>query len=76
MDDSDLAKYLLKNNNGKIQIILYYTQYDISIEDSSLETYRKIPISVNNSKKISQFFSSYFRYKNLEPRFRRVFKKN
>ena len=66
MDDSDLAKYLLKNNNGKIQIILYYTQYDISIEDSSLETYRKIPISVNNSKKISQFFSSYFRYKNLE----------
>ena len=66
MDDSDLAKYLLKNNNGKIQIILYYRQDEISIEDSSIETYRKIPISVNNSKKISQFFSSYFRYKNLE----------
>ena len=65
-DDSDLAKYLLKNNNGKIQIILYYRQDEIYIDDPSLETYRKIPISVNNSKKISQFFSSYFRCKNLE----------
>lgn len=64
--DSDLVKYLLRNNNGKIQIIFYYLQGEISVEDSSVDPYMKIPIYSNNFEKLSQFFNSYFRFENLE----------
>ncbi len=66
LDDSDIAKYLYKNSNGKIRIICYCMQDETSIDDPTIDPYLKIPICSNNFEKLSQFFRLYWRFENLE----------